>query len=411
MRRVISTTLFVLLAWGLLIVPVASAANPFLPNIPKTWTQVSPDTHFQYNGLKPSCAACPFTGCDTDYSFFVKGGTTNNLVIYFEGGGACWDSRNCLYPGINTYSTDIPNISMFSNTTGAGIFDTTSPLSSKNPFKDWYFVFIPYCTGDIHWGANDYQYPDIYGAYGGRPQTIRHRGFVNFMAVLDWVKKNFKYPMKIFVTGSSAGGYGAIMGFPYVKQAYPLSQVYELGDAANWVIGGSFETASINNWNIQLPRWIPGFQNGYVPGMEMSDVYIDIARYYPLSKLAQFATAWDYDQTLFYNVMLNITNPNVWGDYQPEWCPWHFGMLDQVYATADARPNYRYYIAAGYYHTIMMSPEFYTENSGGVSYADWVSVMVNNPFGMFGGPLSGIWRNRQCTNCQDTPLGESCPQP
>ena len=33
--------------------------------------------------------------------------------------------------------------------TGRGIYDDTDP---RNPFGDWYHVFIPYCTGDLHWG-------------------------------------------------------------------------------------------------------------------------------------------------------------------------------------------------------------------------------------------------------------------
>jgi hypothetical protein len=375
-----------------------AAGGPFLPNIPKTWTQIYPDDvdpNFQYNGLTPSCAACP--ACNPDFSFFVKGGKVNNLVIYFQGGGACWDSMNCLY--VHTYYEEVPPLAMFSNTAGMGIFDTEN---KDNPFKDWYFVYIPYCTGDIHWGANDFAYPDYLNQIPGVDSwTIRHRGFVNFQLVMKWVKDNFKYPFNIFVTGSSAGGYGAIMGFPYVKEAYPLSKVSVLGDAANGVIGGSFETDSINNWDIQMPRWIPGFENGYVLGMDMADVYIDIARYYRLSKLAQFTTAWDYDQTFFYHVMLNIHDPAVWNTWQPNWCNWHNGMLDLVDATADEALNYRYYIAAGYYHTIMMSPQFYTENSAGVSFAKWVSDMVYNPFGLFGGPLSGKWKNVECTNCQD----------
>jgi hypothetical protein len=391
-----------------------AAGGSFLPNIPKTWSQIYPsdvDPNFTYNGLKPSCAACP--GCDADFSFFVKGGKVNNLVIYFQGGGACWDTINCLY--VHTYYEEVPPLAMFSNTAGMGIFDTENP---NNPFKDWYIVYIPYCTGDIHWGANDYAYTDDWGKFGGVPQTIRHRGFVNFQLVMKWVKDNFRYPFNIFVTGSSAGGYGAIMGFPYIKQAYPLSKVSVLGDAANGVIGGTFETDSIDNWNIQLPRWIPGFENGYVAGMDMADVYIDIARYYRLSKLAQFTTAQDEDQVFFYNVMANINDPYQWGlcdrFLSPNVCLtcqgprnyWHDKMLDLVDATADQAPNYRHYIAAGWYHTIMMSPQFYTESSAGVPFVKWVTDMVYNPFGMFGGPLSGMWKNVECTNCEPT-----CPPP
>ena len=113
---------------------------------------------------------------------------------------------------------------------GSGIWDFDN---DQNPLKDYNAVYIPYCTGDIHWGANDAVYPDTLGVYGGIPQTIRHRGFVNFQVVLKWIRDNFENPEKIFVSGSSAGSYGAIMGFPYIKESFPRSKVYVLGDAGN----------------------------------------------------------------------------------------------------------------------------------------------------------------------------------
>lgn len=409
MRRRACIILCVLLAWSLLIVPSPFAAGKgkrsFVPDIPATWTQIYPDDvdpDFEYNGLTPSCAACP--GCNDQFSFFVKGGKTNNLVIYFQGGGACWDTMNCLY--VHTYYEEVPSLAMFANTEGKGIFDTMNPA---NPFKDWYFVYIPYCTGDIHWGANDVAYLDyadqipIFDSW-----TIRHRGFVNFQLVMKWVEENFQLPFKIFVTGSSAGGYGAVMGFPYVKEAYPYSQVYALGDAANGVVGEQFQSASIYNWNIQIPTWIPGFEGGYTPDMEMSDVYLNIAHYYSDSKLGQFSTAWDNNQAFFYNVMLNINSPSVWNNIFPIWCNWHNQMLSLAYETADDALNYRYYIAAGDYHTILMSPNFYTEDSAGVSFAKWVKMMVNNPLNKHGGPPGGMWQNVECTDCL-TPPGVSCP--
>jgi hypothetical protein len=286
---------------------------------------------------------------------------------------------------------------MFANTEGMGIFDTDNPL---NPFKDWSFVYIPYCTGDIHWGANDKTYADYLGWYGAvGTVTIHHRGFVNFQVVLKWIKDNFRRPNKIFVTGSSAGGYGAILGFPYIKKAFPLSRVYVLGDAANGVVGGTFQTTSIQNWNIQLPQWI--FEEGYTPELTIADVYTKIAARYPLSKLAQYTTAWDWDQTFFYNVMLNINNPELWSNYFPVWCEWHNQMLNYTHETAEKAPNYRYYTAKGTDHTILMSPEFYTENSAGIPFVEWVRAMVINPFGMFGGPLEGKWKNLECADCGD----------
>lgn len=390
-----------------LIIVSASAAlegndKSSLSDIPKIWTDIDPDEiypDFQYLSLTPACAACP--GCNEKFTFFVKGGTVNKVVVYFQGGGACWESMNCLY--LHTYYEEVPPIDMFDDTEGMGIFDTDNP---ENPFKDWYFVYIPYCTGDVHWGANDMEYEDYLDLIPFVDSwTIQHRGFVNFKVVLQWMEDNFTRPRKIFVTGSSAGAYGAILGFPHLKEAFPRSRVYILGDAGNGVTSDSFQTQYIYNWNIQLPDWIPGFQGGYSPEMTIDYVYKTIAAYYPLSKLAQFTTGWDWNQAFFYNVMVNIHNPLKWDDYEEVWCEWHDQMIEYAYTTAEAT-NYRYYIAAGDYHTIMMSPEFYTEDSAGVPFTRWVKAMVRNPFGMWGGPLEGRWKNLECDDCQD-PL--SCP--
>jgi hypothetical protein len=76
-------------------------------------------------------------------------------------------------------------------------------------------------------------------------------------------------------------------------------------------------------------------------------------------------------------------------------------MLEFVWSTAAKATNYRYYIAAGQYHTIMMSPEFYTEDSAGVPFTKWVRAMVHKPLGKFGGSMQGCWKNMECEDCED----------
>jgi len=358
---------------SLFIVSIALAGS-----LPKQWTEINPaDYEFQYKGLTPACSCAPGTPNDK-FTFFVKGGKTNNLVIFFQGGGACWDPMNCIYvPTYTQYEQE--QLAMFSDAmAGYGIFDQTK---KNNPFKDWGFVYVPYCTGDLFWGAND-------ASYG--PYTIKHRGFVNFQAVLDYLKKNTNYPGKIFVTGSSAGGYGATLAFPYVKQAFTWSNVYLLGDASMGVLGGTFPTVGIYNWNVQMPEWI--FPDGYDPSLTMADMYMNFAAEYPWSRLAQYTTAYDGTQIFFLNVMLNISNPGVWQNVPPEVIGlWHFTMLGYAYETAGASPNYHYYIGSGTVHTILMSPKFYTEGSaGGTPFVDWVSAMIQTP---------NKWQNLECVNC------------
>ena len=36
---------------------------------------------------------------DTDYMFFAKRGTNNKVLMYYQGGGACWDALTCGFAG------------------------------------------------------------------------------------------------------------------------------------------------------------------------------------------------------------------------------------------------------------------------------------------------------------------------
>ena len=378
-----------------------------LPDIPDGWSEIDPAEvypDFEYNGLTPACSNCP-TCLSDKFTFFVRKGAVNKLVVYFQGGGACWDSVNCLYS--RTYTEEqIETIEMFNHTIGLGIFDTIHPA---NPFKDWYFVYIPYCTGDIHWGASDTVYLDVWDQIPDLDSwTIKHRGHVNFQVVLKWIQDNFEWPHEIFITGISAGSYGAIGGFPFIKEAFPLSRTNVLGDAGCGVTSEDFKINSITNWNVQVPNWIPGYENGYDPAKNIADVFRDYANYYPFSKVAQYTSAWDETQAWFYNLQLEndkgpiIDQPELWGDlpYPDVWCDWHQQMINLAYDTAAGASNYRYYIAAGYSHTILMSPNFFSEDSAGIAFVRWLNAMVGNPFGMWGGPWQGQWKNLECEDCE-----------
>lgn len=386
-----------------LLSPPSFAGEPrskkFLPNIPQVWTQIIPEpTEYMGRSLFPTCIGLP--GTNSEFSFFAKGGSVNNLVVFFDGGGACWESMNAIY--YPTCSLEV-NETVGDLEAAGGIFDTDNPA---NPFNNWSFVTIPYCTGDIHWGSNDHDYPDYLEMYPGLDSiTLHHRGFDNFLVVLKWMTENFKRPHKIFVTGSSAGSYGATLSFPYIQEAFPKAKASLLGDSGNGVVSDDFHNFYINNWGIQdnLPFWIPGFDRPFSE-YDLDEMYIMIADYYPHRKIAQYTTAWDWNQTWFYNVMLNIHNPAEWDNFLPIWCDWHDQMVNLVDSAADA-PNYRYYIGAGTDHTVVGYNKFYSEDSAGVALVDWVDAMVRNQGGTRG--HGGIpWENLECEDCLD-PL--PCP--
>jgi hypothetical protein len=355
-------------------------AKPFIPDIPKEWTKITPGpTQFMGKNLVPTCSGYPTT--NPTFSFFVKGGTVNNVVVYFQGGGACWDWTTCIsnpvfYPDVT--DGDNPAYSPY------GMFDLSNP---DNPFKDWTFVFIPYCTGDIHWGSNDYQYvnptnPNI-------KVTIHHRGHDNFLVVLKWITENIKKPHDIFVTGSSAGSYGALHGFPWLNETYPQSHISLLGDAGMGVSPQQFNSLQKIVWNTQYPEWIFG-QN---PPNTTPELWRGIADYYPHSKVAEFTDAWDLTQIFFYDLILQTFGLPHFGSC----VAWNSQMITGVDYKQES-PNYRSYIAAGTVHTILGRPQFYTEGSAGLPLLDWLNAMVDNQGGTNRhGAIP--WINLECVNC------------
>ncbi len=342
------------------------------------WSKITPGpTSFMGRELKPSCSGYP--GTDPTFSFYAREGSERNLVIYFQGGGCCWNSITCVtdptydpYIGAEDDPANFP----------IGIGDFTNP---QNPFANWSFLFIPYCTGDLHWGSGEWTYK--YAA--GQSWTIHHRGLDNFLAALKWAMANFPYPRKILVTGSSAGAYGAIGNFPWVRRVFPASRIYVLGDAGTEVGPREFDAQAQLLWNIHRPYWA----SGSIEPMYLPDFWVTQARRHPGVRFAEFTTAWDSVLTWFRWAILQsffvaTEEPDVCQDF-------HTNLLRTLQYKQEAR-NYRSYLASGTDHTILISPRFYTENSAGVSFLSWLRAMIEGTEG---------WENVQCSDdCGEPPV-------
>jgi len=255
-----------------------------------------------------------------------------------------------------------------------GIFDLDNP---DNPFKDWFFVFIPYCTADIHWGNNTHTYTSE-----GEDIVIHHKGFVNVSAVLDWIEDNFEQPEKIFVSGCSAGSYGSVMGAAHIHELYPDAPLYQLGDSGAGVTTGDFVQKGYPNWNIadSMPDWIPPPDGSWDEVSSLADLYIGLADYYPDDRWSQYNTAHDEIQGLFYTAMGGSGD---WGEL----------MLASIQEIQDSAANFHAYIAPGEIHCTTGSDIFYTREVNGVRFHDWVDSMVNDE----------AWDDVICTDCQTDP--------
>jgi hypothetical protein len=138
-------------------------------------------------------------------------GTSNRLVIFLEGGGACWNSVTCYTLQTASYISKPFDEAAFwtrVSTMGKSLLDRAH---NDNPFKDDSFVYIPYCTGDVHAA-------DVEAEYEGT--KTRHFGRRNFEAFLKRIVPTFEGVERVILSGSSAGGFGAAINFWRAQYAF-----------------------------------------------------------------------------------------------------------------------------------------------------------------------------------------------
>jgi hypothetical protein len=352
------------------VIALGAAAAPASPTPTPTATPAVPDLAAGWTKIEPGGDTICSQG--TPYAYYVHPGTVNRLLVYFQGGGACWDDFTCSNPDI--YFDNAVDESDNPENWTEGIGDLDNP---DNPFKDWFLVYIPYCTADIHWGDNTQTY-----TIGGEDTTLYHKGFVNVSAVLDWIETNFEKPEKIFVTGCSAGSYGSAMGAPHIHALYPDVPLYQLGDAGAGVVTDDFFENGFPNWGAvpTIPDWIPALD---IPWTEitMAKIYIALANYYSSDRWSQYNTAFDEAQEFFYAAM---------GGTAADWSDL---MLASIQDIGDNASSFHSYTAPGAIHCITGDDIFYTREVEGVKFHEWVDDMVNDE----------AWDDVMCTDCETDP--------
>ena len=184
----------------------------------------------------------PGTQCSngSQYKFWVHdSSSSNNMLILFEGGGACWDYASCSGElGIlgaanpnglaDNYITEFKAKYVSPLVNGA---DPGFPTRPKNPIvtNGWDVVYMPYCTGDVHIGNNVTVYNDPTGTKP--PILFHHKGYQNTLAAMNYLAGRFSNINKLLVTGFSAGGVASGAGYYTVRNILNPQQGYMLNDS------------------------------------------------------------------------------------------------------------------------------------------------------------------------------------
>ena len=413
------------------------------------WTQVIPSAPISSITIKSKtfnysaqCSGQSASGTqNSQFYYFVRPGDSKKLLINFMGGGACWNLSNCFGTNTTTYfnSMSLLNATTMKFAFGSGVVDN---MNIQNPLTGYTVIFIPYCTGDLHWGSNDTIYNPATNTFTGNTNSggiLHHRGFDNFLAVLTDLKKNYPSPTNVFITGQSAGGYGAMFTAPYIIEAmggYGGATDYVLvSDASAGVAPSSNNTTVAPLWGItagiskaggsasNLPDWISGITDSSFSTLQVGQFFQRIAQNYPSLRIGQYSTIYDITQSFFLNVSrivrdnanfvytdsatdsgtgkcatlwgnannvsggnysgcsANVTPGlvNLWknGGTDPTNSTTINGMITNVTTYTSGLSNYTYYIAPGPVHTISTNSNFYQTTSSGTALTTWYSDLVN----------------------------------
>jgi hypothetical protein len=288
------------------------------------------------------------------FAFWGRMGAPDRLLVFFEGGGGCWDYWSCAR-GSTFFDDDVDAGDDPSR--GAGVLDLDNP---RNPFRGWSVLYVPSCTGDVYAG-------DAVRTYraGGRTVTVHHRGHVNATAALDWVFRRVPDPRRVFVTGCSAGSVGSILHAPRIIRQYPEAQVAQLGDSLGYVFSQPTDLRSLWGADRVLPGWVPGV--GAIPRARftMPRFYQAVAAHHPEASFAQVNFADDAVQRRFHEAAGG--DPDDFGEALG-------GNLAAIRATT---PNFRSCLLEGSTHCALPRPEFYTLASGKVWLRDWVAALAD----------------------------------
>ncbi len=288
------------------------------------------------------------------YSYWTRTADPDKVVLYFQGGGACFSADMCAQG-----STNYTQVASGLEVTGtdsrdpSGIFDLNDPA---NPFRDWSFVYVPYCTGDLHLGDNVNEYsPEV---------TVSHKGFVNASAAYDTLLEEFGGAGEVFVTGSSAGGVPSPMFGALVADDLPDAQVTVLADASGAYPSSPAVNAGIGAlWGTfaNVPDWPEN--EGLTPeDWGVTDLFVQAGAHAPDVRFARYDNAYDDVQTSFSSLA------GFGGDDLREVI-----VANEAYIE-DAGVDVASFLAPGTDHTILGTPALYTLEVDGTSFLDWLTA-------------------------------------
>jgi pectinacetylesterase len=321
----------------------AAGAAPDSLGPPSTWQRVP-------GGPGTSC------GLGDPFSFFTHAGDPRRVLVFFGGGGACWNALTCgEHP---TFSSTVDA----GEPRGGGILDFTRP---ENPCRSYSAVLIPNCTGDVHLGDREVTYAvaDSAGA-PTHPLLIHHQGSADALSALGWLYRSIPRPDVILVVGASAGAIAAPYYAGILAGHYPRARVIAIGDGAGGYRGGEVSRVTSVWGTVDQLHREAAYRDLDSTTLSFAAIYIHAARSAPRARFAQINSAADSVQLQFL-ALEGIKD-----------VPLRTLLGENLGDIRKAVPRFRSFVAPGERHVVIGSREFYDLRVDGVALRDWVADLV-----------------------------------
>ncbi|MCB9232954.1 MAG: hypothetical protein H6581_14920 [Bacteroidia bacterium] len=305
-------------------------------------------------------------GSQTGFGVRLQAGA-NKLLIYLQGGGACYDAPRC---DGNPSKFNVDDFAGFAGFGGKiGVFNTGN---EDNPFADWHMIYVPYCTGDLHWGNSPNT--DVPGGPAGQDFI----GYQNMSLVLGEIGPYFNTVTDVLLCGSSAGGLGTLVNYPQTAAAFPASTVTLIDDSGplmeqDVAMTPCYQAQFRSLWGLAgtLPPTCPDcFSNS---GDSLAQIFPWLSTTYPNAKFGLITSQQDFVIRDFYgDGQNNCTSTSSLSvpDFQ-------IGLNYQLDSVLIPQGNWGTFVPGGQGHVFLSTSDFFSTKISGKTVAQWAEDLTN----------------------------------
>lgn len=341
-------------------------ADALADSPPGQWTWYGDD---QFDG-KPAC----MDGTKTGLGISRSPNGSKKVLIWMRGGGACFSPETCAISDYLLPSADHADATDFATWAGGdGNAAVLNRTAANNPFKDWNYVYIPYCSGDVFAG-------NAPSGYDGRTQI----GFENVAAYLPRLQSTFRNTDQLVLTGESAGGYGAFYNYVQVQKSFDWLDISMVDDSAPPLSPQFTQPCLAEQWKTTWKMDTTSPVDGPYPlgfdettgqaGGGLIELVKRVLTEHPKSKFAFLSHDSDLVMRFFHGIgnSLTCSLPDIMGADD-------FAAGLREISTTLTMPNFSTYYAPGTTHMFFSSDDnFDATSADGIKLVDWLAKFATD---------------------------------